>query len=163
MVCLFQVLGRFSGEASICGLIIALCGGGPSPSSNWTLFFQPSNGDKKCCLHLDIPANRNGQNAPYARKSLRTSCRRSSLTNLKLVSNDDRYERYLHNGFVFFLFLFSELCGRLMSLGVQACGQQAPIPAQEYQQSSDGLFFPHDALPFAPDCTLKLQIEQPAI
>ena len=48
-------------------------------------------------------ANRNGLNALLlCRKSLRTSSiSSSSLTNLKLVSNDDRYERYLHNGFVY--------------------------------------------------------------
>ena len=79
------------------GLIIALCGRVPLRLIG--RFFRRSNGRQKVLLSPRF-ANRNGLNALLSRKScLRTSS--SSLTNLQLVSNDDRYERYLHNGFVY--------------------------------------------------------------
>lgn len=96
MVCLFQA---FQGRGLyLPGLIIALCGRVPLRLIG--RFFRRSNGRQKVLLS-PRSANRNGLNALLlGRKScLRTSS--SSLTNLQLVSNDDRYERYLHNGFVY--------------------------------------------------------------
>ena len=95
-MCLFQA---FQGRGLyLPGLIIALCGRVPLRLIG--RFFRRSNGRQKVLLSPRF-ANRNGLNALLlGRKScLRTSS--SSLTNLQLVSNDDRYERYLHNGFVY--------------------------------------------------------------
>ena len=96
MVCLFQA---FQGRGLyLPGLIIALCGRVPLRLIG--RFFRRSNGRQKVLLSPRF-ANRNGLNALLCRRKscLRTSS--SSLTNLQLVSNDDRYERYLHNGFVY--------------------------------------------------------------